>query len=209
MHQPGNNIWVPSELWLKLIYMLNSYILWRHYWRREFQKSLRKCHIISPELLQQSKFGRPRSSTFVKHKRVFKFTSVWFSFKELTVWACIPTAEGLCTEWAIQQVLAQGCFLPRLGHQGPLSCLLAPSCKSEAPFKRGFQEPPILLPSCFVSAEHGGLICPKGACALYSPRWIMTGPLWWEWGSMCSWPDIWSNPVGQGNPNSPTCAEQT
>lgn len=59
----------------------------------------------------------------------------------------------------------------------------------------------------FVSIGPGGLIYPGELVPSYSPLWTTTGHPWWGWGLMCSCPDIWLNPAGQENPNSPTCAE--
>lgn len=64
---------------------------------------------------------------------------------------------------------------------GPYPAFQLPPVRVRPRFKLGFQEPPpIYFPSRFVSAEHGGLIYPREPVPFYSPRWIMTGPLWWE-----------------------------
>lgn len=108
---------------------------------------------------------------------------------------------------------AQGfreCHLPKAGSHSTATdpTLKLSPLRVRPHFKLGFQEIPF-FPSGFVSTGHGGQTYPRGHVPSYLPLWITTGPLWWGWGSTCSCPGIWSNPAGQGNPNSPTCAELT
>lgn len=168
-----------------------------------------KCHIIHRELFQQS--NTHLDVHVLIHlwniKMVFCHTSDWFPFKELTVSTHTHCRSGCVQrESFIQEPLhncSEAIVYPGLviqhGHQPCPSVL---SSKREACFKKFH-----FFPSGFVSAGHGGLTYRKGHVPSYLPRWIMTGHLWWGWGSMCSCPGIWSNPAGQGNPNSPTCAE--
>lgn len=159
---------------------------------------------------EQHSLGCPRSNTFVKYKNGFLSHFGLVPFQRTDCEHTHPLSKWLCTEKSFRSPCT---IVQRLSSTQSWSYSMAtdpvPQCSplsvrlvlNMASKKFHF------FPSGFVSAGHGGLTYRKGHVPSYLPRWIMTGHLWWGWGSMCSCPGIWSNPAGQGNPNSPTCAE--